>query len=38
MDGSSFVTQATQNPTLTMLSLAARSCDFLIETVKRGEL
>ena len=38
MDGSSFVTQATQNPTLTMLALAARSCDYLIDTVKRGEL
>jgi choline dehydrogenase-like flavoprotein len=38
MDGSSFVTQATQNPTLTMLALAARSCDYLIDTIKRGEL
>ena len=38
MDGSSFVTQGTQNPTLTMLALVARSCDYLIDTVKRGEL
>ncbi len=38
MDGSCFVTQAVQNPTLTMLALAARSCDYLIDSRKRGEL
>ena len=29
MDGSCFVSQGVQNPTLTMLALAARSCDYL---------
>ncbi len=38
MDGSCFVTQGAQNPTLTMLALAARSCDYLIDRVKHGEL
>jgi choline dehydrogenase-like flavoprotein len=38
MDGSCFVTQGVQNPTLTMLALAARSCDYLIESYKRGSL
>jgi choline dehydrogenase-like flavoprotein len=37
MDGSCFVTQAVQNPTLTMLALAARSCDYLIERRRTGE-
>lgn len=34
MDGSCFVSQGVQNPTLTMLALAARSCDYLIEELK----
>ncbi len=38
MDGSCFVTQGTQNPTLTMLALAARSCDYLLERMRSGEL
>ena len=38
MDGSCFVTQAVQNPTLTMLALAARSCDYVVDRFKRGEL
>ncbi len=38
MDASCFVTQGAQNPTLTMLALAARSTDFLIESMRRGEL
>jgi choline dehydrogenase-like flavoprotein len=38
MDGSCFVSQGVQNPTLTMLALAARSCDYLVDRVKRGEL
>jgi len=38
MDGSCFVSQGAQNPTLTMLALAARSCDYLIEACRRGEL
>ena len=38
MDGSCFVSQGVQNPTLTMLALAARSCDYLSECYRRGEL
>jgi choline dehydrogenase-like flavoprotein len=38
MDGSCFVTQAAQNPTLTMLALTARSCDYLIDAYRRGDL
>lgn len=38
MDGSCFVTQGAQNPTLTMLALAARSCDYLIDGLKHGAL
>jgi choline dehydrogenase-like flavoprotein len=38
MDGSSFVTQGSQNPTLTMLALAARSCDYLVDAYRRGDL
>jgi choline dehydrogenase-like flavoprotein len=36
MDGSCFVTQGAQNPTLTMMALAARSSDYLIECFRRG--
>ena len=38
MDGSCFVTQGAQNQTLTMLALAARSCDYLIDRLKHGGL
>jgi choline dehydrogenase-like flavoprotein len=38
MDGSCFPSQGVQNPTLTMLALAARSCDYLLDRLKRGEL
>jgi choline dehydrogenase-like flavoprotein len=38
MDGSCFVTQGVQNPTLTMLALAARSCDYLLEAMRTGDL
>src|SRR5205823_14649071 len=38
MDGSCFVTQGVQNPTLTMLALAARSCDYLLESMRPGDL
>jgi len=38
MDGSCFVTQGVQNPTLTMMALAARSCDYLLEGMRRGEI
>jgi choline dehydrogenase-like flavoprotein len=38
MDGSCFVSQGVQNPTLTMMALAARSCDYLIDVYRRGQL
>jgi choline dehydrogenase-like flavoprotein len=38
MDGSCFVTLAVQNPTLTMLALAARACDYVLECRRRGDL
>jgi choline dehydrogenase-like flavoprotein len=38
MDGSCFVSQGAANPTLTMLALTARSCDYLIDSYKRGDL
>jgi choline dehydrogenase-like flavoprotein len=34
MDGACFVTQACQNPTLTILALAARSADYLLSTFR----
>jgi choline dehydrogenase-like flavoprotein len=34
MDGACFVTQGCQNPTLTMLAIAARSCDYLLASFK----
>jgi choline dehydrogenase-like flavoprotein len=38
MDGSCFVSQGVQNPTLTMMAIAARSCDYLIDAYRRGQL
>jgi choline dehydrogenase-like flavoprotein len=38
MDGSGFTSSACQNPTLTIMALAVRSCDYLIEQLKRGDL
>jgi choline dehydrogenase-like flavoprotein len=38
MDGSCFVSQGVQNPTLTMLAITARSCDYLIDSYRRGTL
>jgi len=38
MDGSCFVSQGVQNPTLTMMALAARSCDYLIDAYRHGQL
>lgn len=37
MDGSGFPSSACQNPTLTIMALAVRSLDHLIEQSKRGE-
>jgi len=38
MDGACFVTQGVQNPTLTMMALAARGCDYLIESMRTGRV
>ena len=34
-DGASFVTSPYQNPTLTMMALTVRACDYLVEQFKR---
>jgi len=38
MDGSGFTSSACQNPTLTIMALCVRSCDYLIAEMKRGNL
>jgi choline dehydrogenase-like flavoprotein len=38
MDGAGFTSGACQNPTLTIMALAVRSCDHLMEEMKRGNL
>ena len=38
MDGSSFPSSVWQNPTLTIMALAIRSCEFLKEQLRRGDL
>jgi choline dehydrogenase-like flavoprotein len=38
VDGSAFVSGGVQNPTLTMLALTMRACEYLVEQKKRGEL
>jgi choline dehydrogenase-like flavoprotein len=38
MDGSCFPSIACQNPTLTIMALAVRSCDYLLGEMKRGNL
>jgi len=38
MDGSGFPTSAWQNPTLTIMALALRSCEYLKEQLRRGDL
>src|SRR5437763_7488812 len=38
MDGSGFTSSACQNPTLTIMALAVRSCDFLLQAMKRGDV
>jgi choline dehydrogenase-like flavoprotein len=38
MDGAGFVSSACQNPTLTIMALAVRSCDFVLAEMKRGNL
>jgi choline dehydrogenase-like flavoprotein len=38
MDASGFPSSGCQNPTLTIMALAVRSCDFVLEQMKRGDL
>jgi choline dehydrogenase-like flavoprotein len=38
MDASSFVSSACQNPTLTIMALAVRGCDHLMEEMRRGNV
>jgi choline dehydrogenase-like flavoprotein len=38
LDASCFVSSACQNPTLTIMALCVRSCDHLMEEMKRGNL
>ena len=37
-DGSCFVSSAFQNPTLTMMAITARACDYAAELLRTGEL
>jgi choline dehydrogenase-like flavoprotein len=37
-DGSCFVSSACQNPTLTMMALAVRACDHLVDCFRRNEI
>jgi len=38
MDASGFPSSACQNPTLTIMALAVRSCDYLMGEMKRGNI
>ena len=38
MDGSSFVSGGSQNPTLTILALAMRASEYLAEQMRRGDV
>lgn len=38
MDGAGFTSSACQNPTLTIMTLAVRSCDYLMQEMKRGNI
>jgi choline dehydrogenase-like flavoprotein len=38
MDASSFTSNPCQNPTLTIMALCVRSCDYLMGALKRGEV
>jgi choline dehydrogenase-like flavoprotein len=37
-DGACFVSQGCQNPTLTMMAITARACDYIAQEFKRGNL
>ena len=36
-DGAAWVSSACQNPTLTMMAITARACDYIVDQHKRGE-
>ncbi|MBI1983177.1 MAG: GMC family oxidoreductase [Acidobacteria bacterium] len=38
MDGAGFTSSACQNPTLTIMALCVRSCDYLMQEMKRGNI
>ena len=38
MDGAGFTASACQNPTLTIMALAWRACDYIVEQAKKGNL
>jgi choline dehydrogenase-like flavoprotein len=38
MDASGFPSSGCQNPTLTIMALAVRSCDYVLDQMKRGDL
>ncbi len=37
-DGGCYVSQGTQNPTLTLMALTVRACEHLLEEIKRGNI
>ncbi|MGH9435807.1 MAG: GMC oxidoreductase, partial [Terriglobia bacterium] len=38
MDGSAFCSSACQNPTLTIMALCVRSCDYMMQEMKKGDI
>ncbi len=38
MDGAGFVSTGCQNPTLTIMALVVRSCDYLLQAMKKGDV
>jgi choline dehydrogenase-like flavoprotein len=38
MDGAVYPASACQNPNLTIMALAARACDYLVDQYRRGAL
>jgi len=38
MDGACFVSSGCQNPTITMMALAGRACDRLVDRFRTGEI
>jgi len=38
LDGSGFVSIGNQNPTLTMMALTCRGCDYLVQQARKGEI